>query len=36
MTDQQFKTIVGHLQVRIAILGVMAGVMLAFAWNYLA
>jgi hypothetical protein len=27
MTDQQFKTIVAHLQVMIAILGVMAGVM---------
>jgi hypothetical protein len=26
MTDQQFKTIVAHLQVMIAILGVMAGV----------
>jgi hypothetical protein len=35
MTDQQFKTIVAHLQVMIAILGVMAGVMLAFAWEYL-
>jgi hypothetical protein len=29
MTDQQFKTILAHLQVMIAILGVMAGVLLA-------
>jgi hypothetical protein len=35
MTDQQFKTIVAHLQVMIAILGVMAGVLLALAWEYL-
>ena len=34
MTDQQFKTIVAHLQVMIAILGVMAGVPLALAWEY--
>jgi hypothetical protein len=35
MTDQQFKTIVAHLQVMIAILGVMAVVLLALAWEYL-
>ena len=32
-TDQQFKTIIAHLQVMIAILGVMAGVLLALAWE---
>jgi hypothetical protein len=31
-----FTTIVAHLQVMIAILGVMAGVLLALAWKYLA
>ena len=35
MTERQFKTIVAHLQVMIAILGVMAGVLLALAWEYL-
>jgi hypothetical protein len=35
MTDQQFQIVLRHLQVMIAILGLMAGVMLAFAWEYL-
>jgi hypothetical protein len=35
MTDQQFQLVLRHLQVMIAILGLMAGVMLAFAWEYL-
>jgi hypothetical protein len=35
MTDQQFQLLLRHLQVMIAILGVMAVVLIAFAWTYL-
>jgi hypothetical protein len=35
MTDQQFQLILRHLQVVIAILGVMAGVLIARALTYL-
>jgi hypothetical protein len=35
MTDYQFQLILRHLQVMIAILGVIAGVLIAFAWTYL-
>jgi hypothetical protein len=35
MTDQQFQLILRHLQVIIAILGVMAGVLIALALTYL-
>jgi len=35
MTDHSFQLILRHLQVRIAILGVIAGVLIAFAWPYL-
>jgi hypothetical protein len=36
MSDQQFQMVLRHLQVMIAILGMIAGIMLAFAWQYLA
>jgi heme/copper-type cytochrome/quinol oxidase subunit 2 len=35
MTNHQFQIILRYLQVVIAILGLIAGVMLAFAWQYL-
>jgi len=35
MTDDQFKLLLRHLQVIIAILGLMAGVLIAPAWTYL-
>jgi hypothetical protein len=35
MTDHQFQLLLRHLQVLIAILGVIAGVLIAFAWTYL-
>jgi hypothetical protein len=35
MSDEQFRIVLRHLQVMIALLGVTAGVMLAFAWEYL-
>jgi hypothetical protein len=35
MSDQQFKIILVHLQVLIATTGLQAGIMLAFAWQYL-
>jgi hypothetical protein len=35
MTDDQFKVLLRHLQVIVAILGVMAGVLLALALTYL-
>jgi hypothetical protein len=35
MTDEQFKLLLRHLQVIIAILGIMAGVLLALALTYL-
>jgi hypothetical protein len=35
MTDQQFQLLIRHLQVIIAILGVIAGVLIALAWTYL-
>jgi hypothetical protein len=35
MTDQQFQLILRHLQVIIAILGIIAGVLIALAWTYL-
>jgi hypothetical protein len=34
MTDDQFKLLLRHLQVIIAILGLMAGVLIALAWTY--
>ncbi len=35
MTDQQFKAMLFHLRVIIALLGFVAGIMVAFAWEYL-
>jgi hypothetical protein len=35
MTDQQFQLLLRHLQVIIAILGVIAGVLIALALTYL-
>jgi hypothetical protein len=35
MTDHQFQLLLRHLQVIIAILGVIAGVLIALAWTYL-
>ena len=35
MTDDQFKLLLRHLQVIIAILGIIAGTLLALAWTYL-
>ena len=35
MTDQQFQLLLRHLQVIIAILGLMAGVLIALALTYL-
>jgi hypothetical protein len=35
MSDQQFRIVLRHLQVMIALLGVMTGTMLALAWEYL-
>jgi hypothetical protein len=35
MSDQQFQLLLRHLQVKIAILGGIAGVLIAFAWTYL-
>jgi len=35
MTDHQFRPILRHLQVMIAILGVIADIMIAFALAYL-
>jgi hypothetical protein len=35
MTDDQFKLLLRHLQVIIAILGLMAGVLIALALTYL-
>ena len=34
MTDDQFKLLLRHLQVIIAILGIIAGTLLALAWTY--
>jgi hypothetical protein len=35
MSDHQFRIILRHIQVMIAVLGIQAGIMLAFAWEYL-
>jgi hypothetical protein len=35
MSDEQFRIVLLHLQVMIALLGVMAGTLLALAWEYL-
>jgi hypothetical protein len=35
MTDHQFQLLLRHLQIMIAILGVIAGIMIALAWTYL-
>jgi hypothetical protein len=35
MTDHQFQLLLRHLQVIIAILGLMAGVLIALAWTHL-
>jgi hypothetical protein len=35
MTDRQFRILLVHLRVIIGIAGFMAGVLLAFAWEYL-
>ena len=35
MTDEQFRAIRGFLVVIVILLGVIAGVLLAFAWQYL-
>ncbi len=36
MTEQQFRIILRHLQVIIALLGITTGVMLALGWEYFA
>jgi hypothetical protein len=35
MTDHQFQILLRHLQVIIAILGIMAGLLIALVWTYL-
>jgi hypothetical protein len=35
MSDHQFRVFLAHIRVIIAIVGVQAGIMLAFAWEYL-
>jgi hypothetical protein len=35
MTDQQFQLLLRHMQIIIAVLGIMAGVLLALALTYL-
>jgi hypothetical protein len=35
MTDDQFRLLLRHLQVLIAISGIIAGVLIALAWTYL-
>jgi hypothetical protein len=35
VTADQFQLLLRHLQVMIAILGVIAGIMIALAWTYL-
>ena len=35
MTEQQFNGVLMHLRIMIALLGFIAGIMIAFAWEYL-
>lgn len=35
MTDEQFRAIQTYLRIAIAILAFIAGIMIAFAWQYL-
>lgn len=34
MTDHQFTVLVAHLRVLIVLLGLIVGILIAFAWGY--
>jgi hypothetical protein len=35
MTDQQFEIVLFHLRAMLGLMGIVAGILLGFAWKYL-